>query len=379
MVTKKKKLKSRVRRLPKKKQSAKKSKTINNKTRKIRKSRVVLAVIIIALTIIFGAIYLVKNPPRGMNPLEYAFGKNQPQENQDVAALVNGQAITYAEVEETYLRLPEYYRASLTQDVILDTLIEEKLFLQAASDRGISVSEDEVQESINSMLKELGMTEEDMKVRLAQQNLSFEIILEFKKKELIVEKLFNETIAKDIQVTLPEIKEYYLENQVMFTEPEKIQVSHLIICHNESISCNSNRTKEEARLLIESIKQNTTPETFSDMAKKYSEEPGANESGGALPMLISKSDPVDPMFLDAAFNLEPGVISDVVETQFGYHLILVTDRIESSSSPFETVIDSINNTLTVQQQQDMISTFAQKLRDQAEIINYMSNQTTENS
>ncbi len=100
----------------------------------------------------------------------------------------------------------------------------------------------------------------------------------------------------------------------------QVQASHILICYKGAASCTNERTKEEALTLVNSLKKTITKASFADVAKKNSDDASNASTGGDLGF-FSRSTMVKP-FSDAAYGLKDGEISDVVETQFGYHLIL---------------------------------------------------------
>ncbi|MDP3042794.1 MAG: protein translocase subunit SecD, partial [bacterium] len=111
-----------------------------------------------------------------------------------------------------------------------------------------------------------------------------------------------------------------------FTELEEkeAKASHLLICNKDINGCENGLTKEEAYGKIKEIKEQATPQNFTDLVKQYSTEPGAGQIGGELGW-FGKGMMVKP-FEDAVFEQKTGTISYVVETQFGYHLIYKQDE-----------------------------------------------------
>ncbi len=104
----------------------------------------------------------------------------------------------------------------------------------------------------------------------------------------------------------------------------EVKASHILICYQGAEYCEGGMSKEEARKKIESIKKQVTPANFSTFARQHSTEPAAEETGGDLGW-FTKEMMVEP-FSDAVFSQEVGTISDVVETQFGFHLIYKQDQ-----------------------------------------------------
>lgn len=105
---------------------------------------------------------------------------------------------------------------------------------------------------------------------------------------------------------------------------KEIRASHILVQWSGAQQSSSTSTKEQALAKIKDIQKQVTAANFAEMAKKYSEEPGADKTGGDLDWFAPGA-MVKP-FEDAAFPLQKGQVSDIVETPFGYHLILKTDE-----------------------------------------------------
>lgn len=103
----------------------------------------------------------------------------------------------------------------------------------------------------------------------------------------------------------------------------EVKANHLLICYEGASRCESDNTKEDALALIEELKGRATPENFIDLVKEYSTEPNAADSGGDLGY-VQRGSTVQE-FEDALFGLQANSISDVIETEFGYHLIYRQD------------------------------------------------------
>ncbi len=108
-------------------------------------------------------------------------------------------------------------------------------------------------------------------------------------------------------------------------DSKEVKANHLLICWQGADRCEGGlATKEEAKKKIDELKTQATPENFVDLVKENSAEPGAAETGGDLGW-FGKDQMVKP-FEEAAFAMKVGEISEVVETQFGYHLIYKIDE-----------------------------------------------------
>jgi hypothetical protein len=136
------------------------------------------------------------------------------QESIKVAARVNGELISYKEIETLYKQLPEEYKGIITKDEILEQKINEKLLLQEATKKEITATGEEVDEIISTIIDQSGMTRREFESRLKQQGISQGKLKEYYKVQLIILKLLNETTLGDIEVEEREIRSYYVESGV---------------------------------------------------------------------------------------------------------------------------------------------------------------------
>jgi len=105
---------------------------------------------------------------------------------------------------------------------------------------------------------------------------------------------------------------------------DEVKASHLLVCYKGAPTCNNNLTRNQALDKIRDIKKQITPQNFIDLVKKYSDEPGSNQSGGDLGWF--KHGVMVDSFEKVVFPQSVGTISDIVETEFGYHLIYKQDE-----------------------------------------------------
>jgi len=158
--------------------------------------------------------------------------------------------------------------------------------------------------------------------------------------------------AKDVRAgtVAPAVIEDYGTDYVVKVEETKeagqeIQARHILIqwAGAENSPTSTTRTKEQALAKIQEIKKEINDKNFADLAKKYSEEPGASISGGDLGW-FGKGAMVQA-FEDKAFALTKGQVSDPVETQFGYHLIYKIDEratqdVRARAMPFKKIVET---------------------------------------
>lgn len=107
-------------------------------------------------------------------------------------------------------------------------------------------------------------------------------------------------------------------------EGREVMANHILVCYKGATRCEKETSKEDARKALDDLKKQATPENFIDLAKQHSTEPGADTSGGELGW-FGKGRMV-PIFEETAFKIAKNAISDVVESEFGYHLIWKRDE-----------------------------------------------------
>ncbi|MBI4600154.1 protein translocase subunit SecD [Candidatus Uhrbacteria bacterium] len=105
---------------------------------------------------------------------------------------------------------------------------------------------------------------------------------------------------------------------------QEVKANHVLICYTGATRCEKDTSKEEAKKKIDELKSQATPQNFVELAKKNSTEPGAGERGGDLGWFVRGA--MVKAFEDTAFALKKNSISEVVETEFGYHIIWKSDE-----------------------------------------------------
>ncbi|TPG23264.1 SurA N-terminal domain-containing protein [Variovorax guangxiensis] len=151
---------------------------------------------------------------------------------------------------------------------------------------------------------------------------------------------------KNISVSDADLKSYYEQNGARFGTPEERRASHILITAPASASkSDRDAARAKAEQLMAEVKK--TPASFADVARKNSQDPGSAEKGGDLDF-VARGAMVKP-FEDAMFALKKGEISNVVESEFGYHVIMLKDIKPAVLQPFEQVRAAIENEVRGQQ------------------------------
>ncbi len=155
-----------------------------------------------------------------------------------------------------------------------------------------------------------------------------------------------ETVKKSVTLNESDVKSYYEQNQARLAGSQERRASHILINAPKSAS-SAERDKARARAteLLAQVKK--APDSFAEVAKKNSQDTGSAAQGGDLDF-FARGAMVKP-FEDAAYAMKKGDISDVVESDFGFHIIRLTDIKEQKQKSFEELRPSLENEIRTQQ------------------------------
>jgi parvulin-like peptidyl-prolyl isomerase len=293
-------------------------------------------------------------------------------ELKDPVATVDGDKISKAQLDEAFnkaVQMTGVNVADLTSEQkmegyrqILDELITEKLVSKAAA--GVTVPQSEVDAQI-AKIKAQFPSEEDFSKQLANVGQSPEQLSEMIRKMLQQQQWLESQIANKTEVTDEEAKKFYEANKAEFEQPETVKASHILFRVNKDDSEEIvNKKLEQAKTAEARAKKG---EDFGALAKELSEEPGAKESAGDLGFF--PKDRMVPEFASAAFSQKVGDISDPVRTQFGWHIIKVTDKKAAGTLPYEEVKPQLIAFLKAKKQEEAAQTLLKSLRNSAQIEN----------
>jgi parvulin-like peptidyl-prolyl isomerase len=283
----------------------------------------------------------------------------------DVLLTVNGIEITEAQVQEELTNLPSYYLTAGIDDqtirtAIIDQLIAKELIESQAAALGVVVSEEEIEETITQIMEQNGLSEEEFTKSFEEQGLTEQSLRDLIAEQIAINKVVEQEVLTNIQITEEEINTYYEESKEILVE---VEASHILICYEGSLNCERTRTKEEAHdLTAELIEKVKTGSDFAELALAYSDDPSAEFNSGYLGWF--KKGQMVPPFEAAAFGLNAGEMATApVETDFGYHVIYVTDTKTSLNDVYNDILQS----LTLERQQAALQEYIDMLSARANI------------
>ena len=299
----------------------------------------------------------------------------ESQSAEQKVAVVNGTVIKQAELDSEmsrYLarlqqtgRFPNELEINQIKKQVLENLIARELLYQESQKKGIKVDPKEIDEQLTA-LKGRFPSEAEFKNALSRMNLT-EADLRFQfERDLAIRKLLDGQIGDKVAVSEKETRAYYDGNLETFKKPEQVRASHILIKVDPGAD---EAKKAEARTKIESLQTRLKKgEDFGALAKENSEGP-SGPKGGDLGF-FGRGQMVKP-FEEAAFTMKPGQVSGMVETRFGYHLIMVTDRTPEGIHTYEEVKDRLEQYLKQQKVQAAIAEYVETLKAQAKIERFL--------
>ena len=300
-------------------------------------------------------------------------GESQSAEQK--VAVVNGTVINQAEFDSEMNRVlerlqrtgrfPNDVERSQIKKQVLENLIARELLYQESQKKGIKVDQKEIEAQLTA-LKGRFPSEVEFKNALSTMNLT-EADLRFQfERDLAIRKLLDDQIGGKSTVSEKESRAYYDSNLESFKKPEQVRASHILIKVDPGAD---EAKKAEARKKIESLQAKLkNGEDFGALAKEYSEGP-SGPKGGDLGF-FGRGQMVKP-FEEAAFSMKPGQVSGMVETRFGYHLIMVTERTPESTLSYEEVKDRLEQYLKQQKAQEAIAAYVETLKGKAKIERFV--------
>ena len=283
---------------------------------------------------------------------------------------VNGKPITRQEMERSVKILLAQSRGSQlppdalkkAQDAVLEQLTNSELLYQAAQQLELKDLEQQVERQLAQNRAKFA-TEAEYQAALDGLEMTGKDMEEFTRRDVAINNMIEKQFGEKMQVAESEAKKFYDDNRArLFEKGESLRASHILI-GTEQGAAPQERTEAKAKadaLLVRA----KAGEDFAKLAKDLSTCP-SKAKGGDLGQ-FARGDMV-PSFEKAAYALKPGELSEVVETQFGYHIIKLTERIAAKQEKYQEVKEKIVEYLKREKVRGQLPAFIKELRDKAKI------------
>jgi len=248
------------------------------------------------------------------------------------------------------------------ETAITQQLIAAELIYQAGQKLEIKDLDKQVDDII-AKNKAKYATPADFEKELKSNNLTDKELQTLARKNIVINNYIDKEIVSKLTANEADAKKFYDENPDKFKTGDSVKASHILIAADEKATADDKKkAKEKAEALLNKIKAG---DDFAELAKKESSDPGSAKNGGELGY-FGKGQMVPP-FEQAAFALKPGEVSGVVESQFGYHIIKVTDVKKAGTVDFNEAKGRIQEYLKDQKAQKAVNDRIEELKAKAKI------------
>lgn len=297
-------------------------------------------------------------------------------DSKNKAAVVNGTTISRSSLDSEVSRYEQQMKmmgqslspeqAAEMKKKVLESMVNRELLWQECKKLGLKASDEEVNQQIGAlksklpgeadftaMLTKLNVTEADFKAEIG--------------KDMTLKKFIELEIAPKVTVTGEESKSFYDSHPDLFKMPERARASHILVKVDKNAT---KEDKEKAQKKAKDIQKRIKKgEDFATVAKEVSDCP-SKANGGDLNYFAKGK--MDPTFENAAFALSPGQVSDIVETQFGYHIIKLTDKKEAGIEPYDKVKDVLEKRMKQDKIGQQVSQYIDQLRAKGKVETFVN-------
>ena len=307
--------------------------------------------------------------PKAAVPVEKLF----PDE---VVAKGKGVEIKQSQIDEAFTdykanlaangqTVPEEKRAFVEADIV-ERLIFARLLMLRATEADKVMGKELANKVINGSKQSAG-SEEAFKRQLASTGKTLQQVTDRLAEQATAEEVLNRELKAKIVITDAQAKKFYEENGPKFEQPESLRVTHILVsikdqATKQDLSDEQKKAKKKtAEKLLADLKGGAD---FAKLARESSDDPRAKENGGTYTFARGQ---MPPEFEAAAFTMKPDQISDLVTTEFGYHIIKLHEIVPKKKVPLAEIAPKIKEALQRQELETQLPIYYQKLRKDAGI------------
>jgi len=305
----------------------------------------------------------------------------------NVAATVNGRAITYAELDKQFSRSFPNQPEGISPDEnqfrkleLLRVMIDEEIMLQRAEKLSLIATDAEVEAKFNEI--RAPYTQEEFQKQLDAQKLTVDELKAKLRRDLSVEKLMNKEIISQISIIDKDISDFFESNKGAFNYPENsYHVAQIIVTPEpDSNVRNLKRDKaaneEQARRKVQMLEARLRQgEDFAALAQNYSEDPNSAPNGGDMGFVPESAlVNADAETRKAILTLLPGQVSTPIRTPVGFRILKVMARVPSGQRELNDpkVQQDIRETLRNRKEQLLRNAYVDACRNDATVTNYLA-------
>ena len=300
----------------------------------------------------------------------------------DVVARVNGVDIQSKYIEFRLNKILKNVRRPLTmreKTSIVKDLIEKEvvreLVHQQGKEKNLEADSDLIEKEMKA-LREPYSSDEEFENALSARNITLQDLKNSMEVDIHARQLLNEQIKGKIDISDKDVKKYYEGNKQKFHRPESFRTRHILAAlfppdalRRQSISELQKNREYFARIAEEKIddiiKELKEGADFEELAKKKSDDEYSRDNGGDLNFMYKGV--FDPAYDEAVSKLKPGETSGKVTTRFGFHVIQLIEKHPPEQVPFDTMENSIQKFLFMEEAKKLAEVYIEGMRKQAKI------------
>lgn len=269
-----------------------------------------------------------------------------------VAAKVNTEIITLSTIEErAELLRRSYSNSSISvpkQELLrqaLNIIVEEKLQLQEGKKMGFVVDEESIDAAVNDISRKNGLAEGQLQAMLESEGRSMSSYREHIKNQILVSKISRFEIGNRVKVSDREIMRYYRDHQKEFWQDSQVRARHILFIAKRDAPESVRKEKlKQAKNVLTKILDGAD---FAELARIHSEDISASDGGD---IGIFGRGKMVREFEEAAFSMKKGQVSDIVETEYGYHIIKVEEVLKGKTLTLKDARERISQILAMEKQ-----------------------------
>ncbi len=183
---------------------------------------------------------------------------------------------------------------------------------------------------------------------------------------ILYKEYFQREIISNVNITDAQVKEYYDANHDEFKTVEKVKASHILIkVYSASGPAGLAKAKTRAEKLKQMLDKGAD---FAALARQNSDDSATRKMGGSLGYIVKEKMKISPEFMDAAFSLKAGEISNLVESPYGFHIIKADARIPEQVRPLDKVKTYIKSKLEKEKQTKLVEEITARLKGKYEVV-----------
>ena len=316
--------------------------------------------------------------------LLYSCGRSAPA---NVAATVNGRAITYVDLDKQYESQfgslsdrPSDDQVVIQRLEVLRTLIDNEIMIQRAEKMGLLAVDSDVEAKFTEM--KAPYTQEEFQKQRSQRKITAEDFKAQLRRDLTVQKLFNKEITSQISISDQDITDFYNSNKATFNLAEpQIHMAQILVtpqpdANVHNLKNDKAQNDEQAKRKIEGLYQRVQHgEDFAMLAQNFSEDPNSTQSGGDLGFIPESTlDKANVDLRKMLMALQPGQWTNIIHTDEGYRILKVITKEPAGQRALSdpNVQQTIRETLLNRKDQLLKAAYYEVARNEAKVVNYFA-------